>query len=124
MRRDVRPVSDSARRRPGVRATAVLGSEWVDEVRGTIPTVPEQIEAGLAEIRRRGFNEVLCMAIAHNITILVRQMFEVGILPDFLHPPEALRSATDGSSQAVAALPPSLNQKGAAPVVTLSTFRQ
>ena len=32
-------------------------------------------------------NEVLCTAIAHNITILVRQMFEVGILPDFLKPP-------------------------------------
>jgi Transposase DDE domain/SWIM zinc finger len=32
-------------------------------------------------------NEVLCMAIAYNITVLVRQMFESGILPDFLRPP-------------------------------------
>lgn len=32
-------------------------------------------------------NEVLCLAIAHNITVLVRQMFESGILPDFLPPP-------------------------------------
>jgi DDE family transposase/SWIM zinc finger len=29
-------------------------------------------------------NEVLCKAIAHNLTILVRQMFETGLLPDFL----------------------------------------
>ena len=32
-------------------------------------------------------NEVLCIAIAHNITVLVRQMFETGILPDFFRPP-------------------------------------
>jgi hypothetical protein len=31
-------------------------------------------------------NEILCMAIAYNITVLVRQMFESGILPDFLRP--------------------------------------
>lgn len=37
------------------------------------------------------YNEVLCLGIAHNITILVRQMFESGILPDFLPPP--LRTA-------------------------------
>jgi hypothetical protein len=52
-------VTGSVRRRPGVRATAVLGSAWVDEVREMIPTVSEQIEAGLAEIRRQGFNEDL-----------------------------------------------------------------
>ncbi len=52
-------MSGSIRRRPGVRATAVLGSAWVDEVRETIPTVSKQIEAGLAEIRSRGFNEEL-----------------------------------------------------------------
>lgn len=33
-------------------------------------------------------NEVLSLAIAHNITVMVRQMFEAGILPDFLRPPE------------------------------------
>jgi EcoRII C terminal len=50
-------VGSHAKRRPGVRASAVLGSAWVDEVRETIPTVSEQIEAGLAEIRRQGFAE-------------------------------------------------------------------
>ena len=34
-------------------------------------------------------NEILCKAIAFNITNLVRQMFEAGILPDFLRPPAA-----------------------------------
>lgn len=29
-------------------------------------------------------NEVYCKAIAHNLSILVRQMFETGLLPDFL----------------------------------------
>lgn len=29
-------------------------------------------------------NEILCAAIAYNLTILVRQMFERGLLPDFL----------------------------------------
>ncbi|MCI4343525.1 MAG: transposase [Thermoplasmata archaeon] len=40
-------------------------------------------------------NEVLCTAIAYNITILVRQMFEAGILPDFLQPasPEKMTPA-------------------------------
>jgi hypothetical protein len=32
-------------------------------------------------------NEILCLAIAHNIMVLVRQMFEADILPDFLQPP-------------------------------------
>ena len=32
------------------------------------------------------YNEVLCVAIAHNITVLVRQMFEVNLLPEFLQP--------------------------------------
>ena len=32
-------------------------------------------------------NEILCMAISYNITVLVRQMFEAGILPDILRPP-------------------------------------
>lgn len=31
-------------------------------------------------------NEVLCKAIAHNITILIRRMYETGLLPDFLQP--------------------------------------
>ncbi|MGP8072100.1 MAG: transposase [Thermoplasmata archaeon] len=33
-------------------------------------------------------NEVLSLAIAHNITVMVRQMFEAGIPPDLLRPPE------------------------------------
>ena len=37
-------------------------------------------------------NEVLSLAIAHNITVMVRQMFEAGILPDFLRPPEGTPS--------------------------------
>lgn len=53
------PVTGSKKRRPGVRATAVLGSDWVDQVRETIPTVAEQIETGLSEIRNRGFTEEL-----------------------------------------------------------------
>jgi Transposase DDE domain/SWIM zinc finger len=32
-------------------------------------------------------NEILCLAIAHNIMVLIRQMFEADILPDFLQPP-------------------------------------
>ncbi len=32
-------------------------------------------------------NEIICRAIAFNVMVLVRQMFEVGILPDFLRPP-------------------------------------
>jgi hypothetical protein len=33
-------------------------------------------------------NEIICVGIAHNITVLIRQMFESGILPDFLPPPQ------------------------------------
>ncbi len=32
-------------------------------------------------------NEILCMGIAHNLMVLVRQMYESNILPDFLRPP-------------------------------------
>ena len=32
-------------------------------------------------------NELLCMGIAHNITVLVRQMFEAGTQPHKLRPP-------------------------------------
>jgi len=32
-------------------------------------------------------NEILCMAIGYNITVVVRQVFESGILPDILRPP-------------------------------------
>lgn len=32
-------------------------------------------------------NEILCMGIAHNLMVLVRQMYEADILPDFLRPP-------------------------------------
>ena len=35
---------------------------------------------------RAQINEVLSKAIAHNITVLIRQMFEVGIRPEFLGP--------------------------------------
>jgi hypothetical protein len=38
-------------------------------------------------------NEVLCKAIGFNITILIRQMFEAGILPEFLEPQARLPSA-------------------------------
>ena len=32
-------------------------------------------------------NEILCMGIAHNLMVLVRQMYESNILPDVLRPP-------------------------------------
>lgn len=32
-------------------------------------------------------NEILCMGIAHNLMVLVRQMYESNILPDFIRPP-------------------------------------
>jgi len=65
-------------------------------------------------------NEILSLAIAHNISVLVRQMFEVGILPDFLRPPEGTGSST--KLRQPTELPPSLslNQTAAAPAVTIS----
>ena len=66
-------------------------------------------------------NEVLCLAIAHNITILVRQMFEVGILPDFLGPP-----ATTGPVAGTLPKPSTdsllLNRPGIGVPVTLSNL--
>ena len=32
-------------------------------------------------------NEILCLAIAHNLMVLIRQMFETNIVPEFLRPP-------------------------------------
>jgi transposase len=65
-------------------------------------------------------NEVLSLAIAHNITVMVRQMFEAGILPDFLCPPEGTDSP-DGLRQPTELAPSlSLNRTPAAPPVTLS----
>ena len=32
-------------------------------------------------------NEILCMGIAHNLMVLIRQMYEANLLPDFLRPP-------------------------------------
>jgi transposase len=37
-------------------------------------------------------NEILCMGIAHNLRVLVRQMYESNILPDFLRPPASAPS--------------------------------
>jgi hypothetical protein len=64
-------------------------------------------------------NEVLSLAIAHNISVLVRQMFEAGIPPDFLRPPEGTGSPSGlrQPDQLSAAL--SLNRSGAEPAVTL-----
>jgi transposase len=64
-------------------------------------------------------NEVLCMAIAYNIAILVRQMFEAGILPDFLHPPSHARVAIQGE-RADRAPWLSLNRLEVSPAVTQS----
>ena len=68
-------------------------------------------------------NEVLCMAIAHNITVLVRQMFQVGIFPDFLKPPANTGLAVAAHPDA---LPDSLllNRPQLAPAVTISSPRQ
>jgi transposase len=64
-------------------------------------------------------NEVLCTAIAYNITILVRQMFESGILPDFLQPASPERASPTGRK--VESAPwPSLNRLEVPPVVTQS----
>lgn len=35
-------------------------------------------------------NEILCMGIAHNLMVLVRQMYEANLLPDFLRPPASV----------------------------------
>ena len=67
-------------------------------------------------------NEILCMGIAHNIMVLVHQMFETNVLPDFL------RSPTSAPAELVreVLVSPSvfLNQTGAEPAVPQSTFRQ
>ncbi len=68
-------------------------------------------------------NEVLCTAIAHNITILVRQMFEVGILPDFLKPP-AETGLTVSHRQDTPTNLLLLNRPQLEPAVTLSSPRQ
>lgn len=57
------PVKASKRKgRGGARATAELGSAWVDEVRDSLPLVDEMVEAGFATIRREGFREDLARA--------------------------------------------------------------
>lgn len=65
-------------------------------------------------------NEVLSLAIAHNISVLVRQMFEAGILPDFLHPPEGTGSPSVLRQPAEVSTALSPNRSGAEPAVTLS----
>ena len=68
-------------------------------------------------------NEVLCMAIAHNITVLVRQMFEVGILLDFLNPSAStgpvVAARPDGPTDSLSPNRPQLE-----PAVTLSSTDQ
>ena len=71
---------------------------------------------------RAQINETLCRAIAYNITILVRQMYEAGILPDFLNPPTSAQVAK-GASMSVASVL-SLNREVApVPVTELTRDR-
>jgi hypothetical protein len=57
---DGQPTGISARRsRGGARATAQLGSAWVDQVRDSVPNVDKLVEEGLAAIRADGFREEL-----------------------------------------------------------------
>lgn len=64
-------------------------------------------------------NEILCLAIAHNISVLIRQMFEARILPDFLRPPTEDHPRPIASSVTIPS-PLSLNQNAPEPPVTLS----
>ncbi len=66
-------------------------------------------------------NEILCMGIAYNITVLVRQMFESGILPDFLRPPATTPAPPrqDSGSES----PLCLNRPVSEPAVTFSALR-
>jgi hypothetical protein len=63
-------------------------------------------------------NETLCLAIAHNITVLIHQMFEAKLMPNFLRPPP------EGPSTSV--LEPSIatelcvNRSALEPAVSLS----
>ncbi|MFZ0890870.1 MAG: transposase [Thermoplasmata archaeon] len=44
-------------------------------------------------------NEILCMAIAHNLMVLVRQMYETNLLPEFLRPPSASPSKVQSEAR-------------------------
>jgi hypothetical protein len=66
-------------------------------------------------------NEILCMAIAYNVTVLVRQMFESGILPDFLRPPAI--TPTQPQEAEGSRGPPCLNPSALEPTVTFSALR-
>jgi hypothetical protein len=52
-------------------------------------------------------NEILCSAIAYNLTILIRQMFQRGLLPDFLQPRPKTRESPV-PAPAVVSLAPAL----------------
>ena len=66
-------------------------------------------------------NEILCMAIAYSITVLVRQMFEAGILPDFLRPPT--RTPAPIRPEPGVESPLCLNRSALEPAVTYSALR-
>jgi transposase len=63
-------------------------------------------------------NEILCMAIAFNITMVVRQMFEAGIFPEFLQAPAA--QGAPASPRIDVLGPLSLNPSAVAPPVIQS----
>jgi Transposase DDE domain len=46
-------------------------------------------------------NEVLCLAISYNLTILVRQMFERGLFPDFLTPATPARRPSSPTEESI-----------------------
>ena len=59
-------------------------------------------------------NEVLCKAIAHNITILVRLMFEADLLPDFLDAEGRTKKGRPRPSELIGEIPgPQLLAAGA-----------
>ena len=67
-------------------------------------------------------NEVLCMAIAFNVTMVVRQMFGAGIFPEFLRPPPSKATPVGAQLAPTTTLRGDLspNRELAEPAVTLS----
>jgi transposase len=69
-------------------------------------------------------NEILCIAIAFNITMVVRQMFEAGVFPESLRPPTG-QGAPSGSLPGDQAAPLlSLNHATTGPPAPQSVLRQ
>jgi len=65
-------------------------------------------------------NEILCMAISFNITMVIRQMFEVGIFPEFLQPPAGHTAPPAPTTESPARTSLSLNPAFAVTPVTES----